>query len=62
MLDMLLAKTEGNLNEDEKKQLNNIVSTLKMNYIEELEKDKNDKSPPSKSAKEETATKKKKKK
>jgi F0F1-type ATP synthase membrane subunit b/b' len=43
MLDMLLSKTKGNLNEEEGKMLGNIVATLKMNYIEELEKSKKEK-------------------
>lgn len=40
MLDMLLAKTAGNLSEDEGKFLSHIISELKLNYVDEVNKDK----------------------
>ncbi|HXK79673.1 MAG TPA: DUF1844 domain-containing protein [Kiritimatiellia bacterium] len=36
MLDMLAAKTSGNLNEAEGKLLKNILAELKLNYVETL--------------------------
>ena len=36
MLDMLEAKTKGNLSEDEAKLLKHILSDLKLNYVETL--------------------------
>lgn len=36
MLDMLAAKTSGNLNEAESKLLKNILAELKLNYVETL--------------------------
>ena len=43
MLDMLLTKTKGNLNDDEGKMLKDVVTNLKMNYVQELEKSKQEK-------------------
>lgn len=40
MLDMLSAKTKGNLSADESKTLEQILSHLKLNYIEEVNKPK----------------------
>lgn len=40
-LDMLLAKTKGNLSEYEEKFLNETLKDLKLNYVDELGKDKN---------------------
>lgn len=36
MLDMLEAKTQGNLTENESKLLKRIIGDLKLNYVEEL--------------------------
>jgi hypothetical protein len=38
MLEMLQRKTEGNLNEDEKKLLEHVLFELRMNYVEEAKK------------------------
>ncbi len=46
LLDMLKVKTRGNLNPEEEKLLNNIVSTLKMVYVAESENEKTDKNSP----------------
>ena len=35
LLDMLAAKTKGNLSEDENKFLTNVVRELKLNYVDE---------------------------
>ncbi|HOT97878.1 MAG TPA: DUF1844 domain-containing protein [bacterium] len=40
MLDMLQAKTAGNLGEDEAKFVAHVISELKLNYIDEVNKDK----------------------
>ncbi len=37
-LDMLAAKTKGNLSEYEEKYLNEVIKELKLNYVEELNK------------------------
>ncbi|MEO8210174.1 MAG: DUF1844 domain-containing protein [bacterium] len=42
MLDMLKAKTKGNINEEEGKFLTQIIADLKLNYVEERDKDKSD--------------------
>lgn len=39
-LDMLLAKTKGNLSEYEKKFLTETLKDLKLNYVDEIDKDK----------------------
>ena len=39
-LDMLLAKTKGNLSEYEEKILIEILKDLKLNYVDEMDKDK----------------------
>jgi len=54
-LDMLLAKTKGNLSEYEEKYLTETLKDLKLNYVDEMEKDKNK----SDSVKEKTAEEKK---
>ena len=41
LLDMMQAKTKGNLSEYEEQMLINTVSELKMNFIEEKKKQKN---------------------
>lgn len=43
-LDALAAKTKGNLSEEESKFLANVIKELKLNYVEELDKDKTAKS------------------
>ena len=43
-LDVLSAKTKGNLSEEETKFLANVIKELKLNYVEELGKDKAQKS------------------
>ncbi len=44
-LDMLIAKTKGNLGEYEDKFINEIVRELKLNYVDEVEKDKKENPP-----------------
>lgn len=39
-LDTLATKTKGNLSEEESKFLVNVIKELKLNYVEELDKDK----------------------
>ena len=39
MLDMLQAKTKGNLKDDQAKLLERILSELRLNYVEELNKE-----------------------
>ena len=43
MLDMLLTKTNGNLSDDEGKMLKDVVTNLKMNYVQEQEKSSQEK-------------------
>jgi hypothetical protein len=43
IIDMMKEKTEGNLNDDEKKFLDNMIAQLKLNYVDEVEKDKKEK-------------------
>jgi hypothetical protein len=40
MLDMLQSKTTGNLSEDESKIISHVISELKLNYVDELNKDR----------------------
>ncbi len=40
LLDMLLVKTRGNLDEEEKRYLEAAVRELKLNYVDEVEKDR----------------------
>ncbi|MGQ9853361.1 MAG: DUF1844 domain-containing protein [Candidatus Oleimicrobiaceae bacterium] len=40
MLDMLKAKTRGNLSENESRFLDRMISELKLNYVDEAEKDR----------------------
>lgn len=40
-LDMLLAKTKGNLSDYEEKFLAETLKELKLNYVDEVDKDKN---------------------
>jgi len=42
VLEMLKEKTRGNLDEEEAKLVDGCISTLQMNYIEEVEADKSD--------------------
>jgi hypothetical protein len=41
MLDMLKARTKGNLKEDEVKILDHLLRELRLNYIDELDREKN---------------------
>ncbi|MEM4268320.1 MAG: DUF1844 domain-containing protein [Candidatus Woesearchaeota archaeon] len=41
MLEMLKEKTKGNLSEHETKVLNNILTQLQLNYVDELDKERN---------------------
>jgi hypothetical protein len=43
LLDMMKEKTKGNLNNDEQKFLEHVLGQLKLNYIDEIEKDKKEK-------------------
>jgi hypothetical protein len=43
-LDALASKTKGNLSEEESRFLVNVIKELKLNYVEELDKDKTSKS------------------
>lgn len=43
MLDMIKARTAGNLSDDEKRVLERAISELKLNFVEELEKDRKEK-------------------
>lgn len=43
MLEMIRAKTQGNLTENEKQFLNKAISELQLNYIAEVEKEKKEK-------------------
>lgn len=40
LLDMLLARTKGNLHEEETRMLEHVLRELKLNYVDELDKDK----------------------
>ena len=40
LLDMLLARTTGNLHEEEARMLEHVLRELKLNYIDELDRDK----------------------
>jgi len=52
MLDMLEAKTQGNLSETEAKLMTHVLSELKMNYVETLNEKPGESSEPSKSVEE----------
>lgn len=41
LLDMLLARTKGNLHEEEARMLEHVLRELKLNYIDELDREKN---------------------
>ena len=43
MLEMVQQKTEGNLSENEKKFLDHVLFELRMNYVDEVNKDKKEK-------------------
>jgi hypothetical protein len=43
LLDMLKEKTKGNISEYESKYIDNVVAQLKLNYVDELEKEKKEK-------------------
>ncbi|MGH7456520.1 MAG: DUF1844 domain-containing protein [bacterium] len=40
LLDMLKARTQGNLSEDESRVLEQVLRELKLNFVDELDKDK----------------------
>ncbi|TKJ41241.1 hypothetical protein CEE37_06130 [candidate division LCP-89 bacterium B3_LCP] len=42
LLDMLAARTKGNISEEESSTLEQIISHLKLNYVEEMNKPKED--------------------
>lgn len=44
IIDMMKEKTKGNLSDDEQKFLENMIAQLKLNYVDEVEKDKKEKS------------------
>ena len=52
-LDMLLAKTKGNLSEYEEKFLVETLKELKLNYVDETDKDKKNSGQPKEKEKEE---------
>lgn len=39
LLDMLKEKTKGNLSSDEQRYLDNVIAQLKLNYVDEIEKE-----------------------
>lgn len=61
LLDMLHAKTKGNLSNEEEKMLKNILTNLKMNYVEVLEQEKKEKAAKKNDAKKDETEKKDKK-
>lgn len=46
MLDMLAEKTKGNLNQEEDHFLDQALSHLKLNYVEEINKPRDEETPP----------------
>lgn len=44
LLDMLKARTKGNLSEDEARMLEQVLRELKLNFVDELDKEKKEKS------------------
>ncbi|MDZ7374433.1 MAG: DUF1844 domain-containing protein [candidate division KSB1 bacterium] len=40
ILDMLLVKTRGNLDDEEQRHLERVIRELKLNYVDEVEKDR----------------------
>ena len=46
ILDMILAKTKGNLSEDESKFLKGVLQELKLNYVDEKAKEPSKTEPP----------------
>lgn len=44
MLDMIKAKTKGNLSDEDDRLITQISKDLKLNYVDELEKDQKEKS------------------
>lgn len=52
-LDMLLVKTKGNLSEYEEKFLGETLKELKLNYVDEMDKDKKNTNKPKEKAEEE---------
>jgi hypothetical protein len=58
-LDMLMAKTKGNLSEYEEKFLTETLKELKLNYVDEVDKDKKQQKDVEKETKESKETEKK---
>jgi hypothetical protein len=50
MLDMILAKTKGNLTGEEERMLKTIVQDLKLNFVEEVNKQPQGSTPPTESS------------
>ena len=44
IIDMMKEKTKGNLSDDEQTFLDNMIAQLKLNYVDEAEKDKKEES------------------
>ena len=40
LLDMLLARTKGNLHEEESRMLEHVLRELKLNYVDEIDREK----------------------
>lgn len=55
LLEMLKAKTAGNLTQDEEKMLGRIISELQLNYVDEVSKDKDGSTQDKEKTKETTA-------
>lgn len=51
MIDMIKEKTKGNLSEDEERLITQISRDLKLNYVDELEKEQKEKSEQNQEAK-----------
>ena len=43
IIEMLKDKTKGNLSDDEQKLLENVLGQLKLNYVDEVNKEKSEK-------------------
>ncbi len=46
MIDMLKTRTQGNLKDEETQMLDHMLRELRLNYIDELDKDKKEKAEP----------------
>jgi hypothetical protein len=56
MLDMLKARTQGNLSEDESRVLEQVLRELKLNFVDELDREKKEKAAPQEGAGSPTAS------